>query len=442
MIRLSPNSTYLTHCPACEAENTLGAVRFMGPVTGVDVVCKACQTTYLQTLPTGQFNRFPVAISTDNQYVAVNKRGRWLVDLVKRCKAGAGVGQGSCYVVPQQVGTLTSPLTNNPSPILLVCLDPCYGHALMMLFNAQRHHEQHPDRPIIVVVSKALAWLVPDYVAETWVVDTALAALEMPVLGFDAFVKQQLLPRFETVWLSHAHIHFDHRTTRFSDFTRTQKFDLRQFSHARTASLPKLTFVLREDRLWLQHGWERLLHKALNRWGLGETARPFWARWQAVRYRKLAHYIHQKMPAISIAATGLTAGGQYPIDLGYAVADERKVAPISPEQERTWSKQYAHSQVVIGVHGSGMLLPTSMAAGFVNLLPPDKLPHYAEDILLAHENPIHQTLLGRFLPTSASPREVANLVVSMLTEFPVWLAEEQERTEQERRVVTGEAGKC
>jgi hypothetical protein len=76
-----------------------------------------------------------------------------------------------------------------------------------------------------------------------------------------------------------------------------------------------------------------------------------------------------------------------------------------------------------------MLLPTSLAAGFVNLLPPDKLPHYAEDILLAHDNPIHQTLLGRFLPTSASPRQVAALMASMLTEFPIWLAEAREQAQ-------------
>ena len=335
------------------------------------------------------------------------------------------------YALPPKLGTLVDPLAIHPNPILLLCLDPCYGHALMMLFNAHRHHAQPqprtvPNRPIIAVIPRALAWLVPDYVAETWVVDVPLFALETQIPGFDAFVKTQLT-RFKTVWLSRAHIHFDHRTTRFQDFTRTPKFDLRQFSTSLTESIPKLTFVLREDRLWLRHGWERLLHKTLNRLGFEQKTRRFWARWQAVRYRELAHHIHQKLPYTNIVAVGITSGGQYPIDLGYAVEDQRKTAPISPEGERAWCAQYARSQVVIGVHGSGMLLPTALAAGFINLLPPNKLAHYAEDILLAHDNPIHQTLLGRFLSTSASPRQVADLVVSMLTEFPVWLAEERER---------------
>ena len=293
----------------------------------------------------------------------------------------------------------------------------------MMLFNAQRHHEQFPNRPIIAVVPRALAWLVPDYVAETWVIDVPLSALERNVSGFDAFVNQQLT-RFDTVWFSRAHIHFDHRATRFADFTRTQKFDLDQFDQP---GIRHLTFVLREDRLWLRHGWERALFRLLNQLGFGPKSRSLWARWQARRYRKLAAFIYQKLPATGITATGLTGGGQYPIDLGYAVDDQRFTGPLLTEQERSWCGQYARSHLVVGVHGSGMLLPTSLAAGFVNLLPPNKLAHYAEDVLMAHDNPIHQTLLGRFLPTSASPKQVADLVVNMLTEFPVWLAEARQR---------------
>ena len=425
MIRLSPDPAFTTNCPACGATNESGEIRFWGTVTLAQTTCLTCAVDYVETLPTGQFNRFLVSVSLDSQHVRVNERGRWLVDLVKRNNTGESVVSGSAELPIRVLKRLDN---TSGSAILLLCLDPCYGHALMMLFNAQRHHEQHPDQPIIAVVPSAFAWLVPDYVAETWVVDLLLSALEMPIPGFDAFVKTQLRPRFEAVWLSRAHIHFDHRTTRFSDFTRTPKFDLSQFDASFTESIPHLTFILREDRLWLRHGWERLLHSALNWLGFEQKIRRFWARWQAVRYRELAHYIHQKLPYTTIVAVGITGGGQYPIDLGYAVEDGRKQAPISPEEERDWCKQYAHSQLVIGVHGSGMLLPTALAAGFINLLPPDKLAHYAEDILLAHDNPIHQTLLGRFLPTSASPRQVADLVVSMLTEFSVWLAEARERT--------------
>lgn len=429
MLRLSPTDSLPVTCPRCQTTHSaslaVDQVRFCGAVTVVDTQCPACGTAFSQTLPNGQFNRFPVSISADGLHVSVAERGRWLVELVKRCKTDAPGKTLVCNVSRSSTGA--SAVRRSASALLLFCLDPCYGHALMMLFNAQRHHEQLqrrtvPDRPIIAVVPRALAWLVPDYVAETWVVEAPLSALTGNVPALDAFIKQQL-SRFSEVFFSTARIHFDHRTTRFSDFTRTKKFDLSQFDQ----DMPRLTLVLREDRLWLRHGWERWLHKALTKLGLERRTRPLWARWQAVRYRKLKSILFQKGILANTVAVGITGGGQYPIDLGYAIHDQRQPAPLTPDQERTWCERYAQSHLVIGVHGSGMLLPTSLAAGFICLLPPDKLAHYAEDVLMAHDNPIHQTLLGRFLPTSASPEQVADVVVTMLTEFPVWLAEERDR---------------
>lgn len=406
-------------CPACRAV-AVGQVRFAGAVTLAGVRCPACRTTYLQTLPTGQFNRFPVAISTNGKYSRVASRGRWLVDQVKQ-SALAVLDDGSRLASGVTLLSRLPATEQIVSPILLICLDTCYGHALIMLFNAQRHYEQHPERPIIAVVPRALAWLVPDYVAEVWVVDKPLSAFSGNVPGFDVFVKQQLT-RFESVQLSRAHIHFDHRITHFPDFTRTPKFDLAQFDGGEARYI---TFLLREDRLWLRSGWERLLHRACQRVGLGAKTRSFWVRWQVRRYRQLARVLRQTYPAIHISVTGLTSSNAS--GFGDLADDQRLHAPLSADQERTWCAQYARSHVVVGVHGSGMLLPTSLAAGFVNLLPPEKIAYYAEDILLAHENPIHQTLLGRFLPTSTSPKQVAALIASMLTEFPVWLAEARER---------------
>ncbi|NID10742.1 hypothetical protein [Fibrivirga algicola] len=421
MIQLSPDLTYPTQCPACNAANPAGQVRFAGAVTLAESTCPVCATLYHQTLPIGQFNRFPVAVSYTGQHVRVAGRGRWLLDLVTCCAQPAPRTEVCLVSVVPGRGSIS--VTDQPSAIiLLVCLDACYGHALMLLFNAQRHHDQHPDRPTIAIVPRSLVWLVPDYVAEIWVVDTPLAALNRPIPGLDAFINQQLA-RFKTVWLSHGYNHFDHRTIRFADFTRTPKFDLNHFDQD---AVRQITFVLREDRLWLRFGWERLAYRVSQRVGLVSKTRSFWIRWQVRRYRQLASHLQQLNPVIQLSVTGLTAADPA-TGFGASVNDLRLPSPLSPVQERTWCAQYARSHVVVGVHGSGMLLPTSLAAGFVNLLPPDKLAHYAEDVLLAHDNPIHQTLLGRFLPTGSSPRQVAALLNSLLIEFPVWLNEARQR---------------
>lgn len=422
MLSLVPDSASTTQCPVCQTENrAAGPAAFAGAVTFRETTCSACQTIYYQTLPVGQFNRFPVAISTDGQHTAVAPRGRWLLPTVRAHLAG--LSQPASLAIDNNEIRVESRRNTVPTDVmLLICLDACYGHGLIMLFNAHRHHHQQPDRALVVVVPKALAWLVPDYVAEVWIIDTPLSALKRGIAGFDAWINRQLT-RFRSVVLSDARIHFDHRTTRFADFTRTAKFDLNQFD-----TLPvHLTFVLREDRLWLRYGWEQLLFRVVNRLGLLKTTRGWWLMRQNQQFRQLAGHIQQHLPQARLTAVGLgKAGG-----LGGQLTDARQPAPLPTEVERQWCSLYARSQVVVGVHGSGLLLPTSLAAGFISLLPPDKLAHYAEDVLLAHDNPIHQTLLGRFLPTSTSPRQVAAYLITMVTEFGVWLAEARERSAQD-----------
>ena len=420
MIRLLPGAAHPTRCPACHTAGLAAQVRYVGVAVLAQTTCPACGTAYYQTLPTGQFNRFPVAISANKQHVSVAGRGRWLVEPVGNCLPDEVFfsPEKSLFSVNE-----TTAVRPGQAVILLLCLDACFGHALLMLANAQRHHEQHPQHALIAVVPRALVWLVPAYVAETWVTDLPLSGFERNVPGLDVFVQQQLT-RFSGVWLSTARIHFDPRTTRFSDLTRTPKFDLTRFDREPM----QVTFVLREDRLWLRWGWERFLFRVCVGAGWQVATRPLWVRWQHRRYRQLAHRLRVAHPALHLAATGLTHTAPRPGALGPYLHDLRQTAPLSPHQERTWCRAYAQSQVVVGVHGSGMLLPTSLAAGFVNLLPPEKNGHYAEDILLAHSNPIHQTLLGRFLPTATSPRQVATLIGSMLTEFPVWLAEARQHS--------------
>jgi hypothetical protein len=89
---------------------------------------------------------------------------------------------------------------------------------------------------------------------------------------------------------------------------------------------------------------------------------------------------------------------------------------MSEEVERAWVKAYAGSQVVVGVHGSNMLLPTAHAAGCVEILPNDRLGNIVQDISVRWHDRM-QLFLYRFVDEFASPRKVAAQVVSMFTEF-------------------------
>ena len=89
---------------------------------------------------------------------------------------------------------------------------------------------------------------------------------------------------------------------------------------------------------------------------------------------------------------------------------------MSEGVERAWVKAYAASQVVVGVHGSNMLLPTAHAAGCVEILPHDRVGNIVQDISVRWHDRM-QLFLYRFVDEFASPRTVAAQVVSIFTEF-------------------------
>ena len=79
---------------------------------------------------------------------------------------------------------------------------------------------------------------------------------------------------------------------------------------------------------------------------------------------------------------------------------------------------YRHSQLVLGIHGSHMLIPTALSAGFIEIHPPAQDPtshrgHWPPPTKgrLAH-------FLGRFCGTNfSSPRLVAAHVWTMVKGF-------------------------
>ena len=82
-----------------------------------------------------------------------------------------------------------------------------------------------------------------------------------------------------------------------------------------------------------------------------------------------------------------------------------------------WCQLYARSHIVIGVHGSGMLLPTSLAAGFIAIMPRHKIQHFAEDIAMVKPSRF-MVFLGRHVDQYASPTLVSRHAIRMIRDFP------------------------
>jgi hypothetical protein len=291
--------------------------------------------------------------------------------------------------------------------IILNCLDMMYGHSLLKLLNASRHIEDHPDRGLIILIPEFLRWLVPDGVAEIWSVPLSLSAMKNFYPALDHQI-QDFCTGFESIWLSEA---FSHPSRfRIQDYT-----GIHPHSFDRSENL--VTFIWREDRLWLPHYHAKKLRKL----GFQQVA----LAWQRRKIITLFKSIRSHYPETRFAVTGLGKSKSFP-----SWIHDLRVQRFDEDSEKEVALLCADSRIVIGIHGSNMLLPSGLAGMTIDLMPDDKWQCLPEDILFQEADPRLATFRYRFIPATTSPKSVASVVSSMLMQFviiPSFLNEEMYR---------------
>lgn len=289
--------------------------------------------------------------------------------------------------------------------IILNCLDNMYGHCLLKLLNAQRHLDDRPDLGLIVLIPKMLRWLVPDGIAEIWTVDLGLRQMSM----FHKHLHERLTQecdRFETIYLSEAYSHPSR-----VDLKRFAGLDPYPFGQADGM----VTFIWREDRLWMHEYAAKKFRKA----GMHAMAL---AR-QRVKVTRLFQAIRRAFPETRCAVAGLGCSGNFP---GWI--HDARVSRFDVEAERRAAELYAKSQLVIGVHGSNMLLPSGLSGMTIDLMSDSKWECLPEDILFAENDPRLATFRYRFIPLESSAKEVASVACSMIKQqaaVPRFLTEDE-----------------
>jgi hypothetical protein len=139
------------------------------------------------------------------------------------------------------------------------------------------------------------------------------------------------------------------------------------------------------------------------------TSRPRPRDEQSERVSELAEALRRDLPALDFAVTGLSenaARGEMPD----WIKDLRRTA-LDDDAERVWCERYAASHVVVGVHGSNMLLPSAHAGAVVELIGPERWGNFTQDILFRDAADCRETLFRyRFLDESTPPHALAQLV--------------------------------
>ena len=278
--------------------------------------------------------------------------------------------------------------------IILNCLDMMYGHCLLKLLNASRHLEDNPERGLVVLIPSFLRWLVPEGVAEIWSVPLGLKAMNNFYPSIDRQINA-FCEDYESIWLSEA---FSHPSRfRIEDYTRICPHDFKEKQDL-------VTFIWREDRLWLPHYTAKKLRKSgLQSWALA---------WQKRKVVNLFRQIRRQFPKTLFAVAGLGISNRFP-----AWIKDCRNNRFNETAEKLTAQLYADSRIVIGVHGSNMLLPSGLAGMTIDLMPPDKWQCLPEDILFSETDPRMATFRHRFIPATSSPQNVAQVAISMLQQF-------------------------
>ena len=264
--------------------------------------------------------------------------------------------------------------------VVLHCLDPVYGHALLRLLNAQRHLDHEPDgRALVVLVPRALEALVPDGVAEAWIVDEPLGRLRGWLLDLEERIPKEL-DRFDSWTLSPAYPH-PHPSTydlgRFTGWLEPQRF-----------GAPSILFAPRPDRLW----------------GTSETE-------QRTNFERLFALLRLRWPDAGAVSVGTVPPGQAPDTDG--ITDLTTPRP-DLGCEREWLAAMKGADLVVGAHGSNMLLPSALAKTTIELLPRGRYLNPTQATIVAEPDPVlalyrYRVIHGDDELSDVAPERVAEI---------------------------------
>ncbi len=394
MLQVKPILEHNSICPHCGFSLDPVDTLWMGMHIFVRSKCPSCQAEIIEDLKVSHA-----------LYFEANK-----VDLDREMVFGEGIGRPTLIENFKNNQFLSKEISKevfkkSRQVIILNCLDYLYGHCLLKLLNVQRYLQDFPEYGTIAIVPQFLRWLVPDGVAEIWTVDIPLKHALYCYPEVDNFIRGEF-HRFDEIFVSKAYSHpsqFD--ITYFTKVTK-HDFDREDF---------RVTFVWRDDRLWFSNLTIKILRKT-NLLNLGAIVQ----NWKIQRFFS---QLRTQFPLARFTVVGLGNKTHFPDWI-----EDCRVKKFDVETERTACQIYADSRLIVGIHGSNMLLPSAHAGMTIDLLSEDRLGNIAQDILYQEADPRLASFRYRYLPISINISELSKFAASMLlyrTEFSALMTRKQ-----------------
>lgn len=393
------NPSFEIECPRCGGALAYEDVLFAGLPILVESRCRGCGGAYLVDWPAGHALLHPTIIDVGSREVFFDG-AEWYPRALERLLES----RPDARAIPAAVRTRAPA---HRTAIVVNCVDYVYGHCLLKLLSGLRViHDADAD--VIVVAQKQVSWLLPATVHTVVELDLPLRGARSWLGGLDETMKG-LLARYSSVQIaptpSQPQLTADDLGLAAPHLTPSP------FWEGNEPGAPQITLLLREDRLWGRRPSRLgLLGRALP--PTGRLPKALAIRAQNHRFAKVVRHVRAAVPEVRVVAIGLGRTGRLP----GSVLDLRKTR-IDSSDELSWCGEYARSRVVLGVHGSHLLLPSALAGAVIDLLPSHKLPNIAQDLIIAGESESEPKLClfrYRILPAHIDPKTVAETVVSII----------------------------
>ncbi|TVP47927.1 MAG: hypothetical protein EA341_11930 [Mongoliibacter sp.] len=400
LLSLKPYPIQKTLCPQCGEKTVFSSeVFFQGIHVLKDCHCQNCDLDFWETLPTGHTIDKPLVVNKANtELIGIVEGNEWLAQALIR---SLDFSESESIYIQRDIRRSSKKI------ILLNCLDDCFGHVFNKLWNACFVEDGYE---IVVLIPSQCAWMVPDEVAEIWTVPIEVSEIGKGIPGLHQQLKG-LLEQYEEVFLHPAFVHLDHLKIPFDKILKTSRFPLPEF----LVRKPKIGFVLREDRFWLNSSFFEFLFLVSKKFKVFELFRPIFLWRQKQLVVTCAKLLEKSFPGIELYVSGLGNSGTYPKRI-----EDLRVDQILSEKEQERISVYAETHLIIGVHGSHLLVPTGLAAGYININPRYKTAHWVEDTILPYRDRMQQ-FLGRKLDQKSSPSLIVHHIKSVFENFEyVW----------------------
>ena len=372
MIELKPNIYKNFLCPECKNNNikVIDTI-FQGIHILADCKCNVCKFEFYHDFPIGHALYYPISIGKINQRVYDKNNIKWFSKPLKDSLLSKN---------KEKIEIEKKVYFNKKNVIILNCMDYLYGHVLLKLFNAQYYIDNCKECGLVIIIPKSFEWLVPKGISEAWIIDINLKEARNWFTELEEFVKEEF-KRFDKIYLSLAYSHPDPSKIDIERFTKIKRFDLDKFLENKI----NITFITREDRLWFNTKFELFIYKILRKLKLIRYFYKYFIYFQNELINRTCKQIINELPNANLNVVGLGKSGKFK-----KYINDYREGNISEEVEIKWCKIYSKSHIVIGMHGSNMLLPTALAAGFIEILPKNRYGNIIQDIFLVnHEHQIY-----------------------------------------------------